>query len=432
VSQAALRIHSGPCRRVRKGSAEIGAVMRLSEKVLAGLKLESGRKDCLVFDAACPGLGVRLTAKGTRTFVAQWTDPATRRKVREPLGVWGNLTLENARDAARARLGAVAKGIDVTAERRDRKATDQAKRAEEALTFDKLVEEWAALHLTHRRPRYAVEAERAIRYSLAELMKRPAARITRAEAVNALDKLAQNGKAAMTGRVMAYARAAFRWAQKRGKVETNPFADLPVSASTTERDRVLTDAELAAIWQATDGLGALFAPLVKVLILTLQRREEVAGMRWSELSADLSRWTIPAARMKNRKPHDVALPEAARAVLRDLPRLEGSVFVFTTTGRTAVSGFSKAKARLDALSGVSEWRLHDLRRTGVSKLAALGFDSIVADKLLAHQPAKLRGVAAVYQRHDFAAERARALDAWAVHVTGPDVGSNVVILRAGG
>jgi integrase len=406
--------------------------MRLSEKVLAGLKLDPGRKDRLVFDAACPGLGVRLTAKGTRRFVAQWTDPATRRKIREPLGVWGSLSLEQAREAARARLGAVAKGINVTAERQARKAADETKRAEEALTFDKLVAEWAALHLAHRRPRYAVEAERAIRYSLADLMKRPAARITRAEAVDALDKLAKTGKAAMAGRVMAYARAAFRWAQKRGKVETNPFADLPVSAGATERDRVLTDAELAAIWQATDKLGAPFSPLVKVLTLTLQRREEVAGMRWSELPSDLSHWKIPGRRMKNRKPHDVALTEAVRVVLRNVPRLEGSDYVFTTTGRTPVSGFSKAKARLDTLSGVSGWRLHDLRRTGVSKLAALGFDSIVADRLLAHQPAKLKGVAAVYQRHDFAAERARALDAWAMHVVGcaevQGSGSNVVLL----
>jgi integrase len=364
--------------------------------------------------------------------VAQWTDPATRRKVREPLGVWGSLTLEQAREAARARLGAVAKGINITAERRAHKAADETKRAEEALTFDKLVAEWAALHLAHRRPRYAVEAERALRYSLADLMKRSAARITRAEAVGALDKLAKTGKAAMAGRVMAYARAAFRWAQKRGKVETNPFADLPVSAGATERDRVLTDAELAAIWQATDKLGAPFSPLIKVLMLTLQRREEVAGMRWSELSSDLSRWTIPAGRMKNRKPHDVALTEAVRVVLRNVPRLEGSDYVFTTTGRTPVSGFSKAKARLDTLSGVSGWRLHDLRRTGVSKLAALGFDSIVADKLLAHRPAKLQGVAAVYQRHDFAADRARALDAWAMNVLrcaeGQDPGSNVVPL----
>jgi integrase len=417
---------------------------KLTDRSLKELALAEGQRDRLVFDTACPGLGVRLTRAGTRTFIAQWMDPATKRKVREPLGVWGALTIDQAREAARVRLGAVAKGVNPRAERIKVRAEAERERAETKLTFDELVKEWAALHLAHRRPRYAAEAERAIRYSLADLLKRPAARITRADAVNALDKLAKAGATAMAGRVMAYARAAFRWAQKRGKVPANPFADLPISAGATERDRVLTDAELAEIWTAADGMAYPFGPFIKLTILTLQRREEVAGMRWSEIAPDLSRWTLPAARMKNAKPHDVHLPAAAGDVLRALPRMAGCDFVFTTTGKAPISGFSKAKDRIDAAvaaaraeaaskagkkaAALTPWRLHDMRRTGVSKLAALGFDSIVADKLLAHKPAKLRGVAAVYQRHDFAAERARALDAWAAHVVPGPVGSNVVRL----
>jgi integrase len=146
--------------------------------------------------------------------------------------------------------------------------------------------------------------------------------------------------------------------------------------------------------------------------------------------------------MKNGKAHDVHLAEAARAVLRDVPRRADCDFVFSTTGKTPISGFSKAKAMLDAAvvdgreNGVAgaggnaplvPWRLHDLRRTGASTLARLGVDSVVADKLLAHQPAKLRGVAGVYQRYDFAPERRRALDAWAAHVLAVgDVGGVVL------
>jgi integrase len=157
--------------------------------------------------------------------------------------------------------------------------------------------------------------------------------------------------------------------------------------------------------------------------------------------------------MKNGKPHTVHLSEVAREVLRSIPRIEGCDLVFSTTKHrltasenaepkdmrkrepTPISGFSQGKRHLDAAIGQARaetaaklgqkteamiaWRVHDLRRTGVTTLAALGFDSIVVDKLLAHQPAKLRGVAGVYQRHDFARERAAALDAWAAHVTGP-------------
>jgi integrase len=173
-----------------------------------------------------------------------------------------------------------------------------------------------------------------------------------------------------------------------------------------------------------------WGPFYRLALLTLQRRDEVAGMRWGEISGDLSTWRIPAARMKSGRPHDVHLAEPARAVLRTLPRIEGRDLIFSTTGTTPISGFSRAKVALDAAMTrvhgetdakvgrkiLAPWRLHDLRRTGVSTLARLGFDCIVADKLLAHQPVKLRGVAAVYQRHDFAKEQAAALDTWAAHV----------------
>lgn len=172
-------------------------------------------------------------------------------------------------------------------------------------------------------------------------------------------------------------------------------------------------------------MGDPFGPFIRMLILTLARREEVAAMRWSEIAPDLSRWTIPAARAKNGKAHDVHLSEAARDILRGVPRMSGRDLIFSTTGTTPISGISKVKARLDGLAEVTDWRLHDLRRTGVSRLAAMGFDSIVADMLLAHKPGKLRGVAAVYQRHDFAPERARALDAWAAHVDGAGRKENV-------
>lgn len=139
-------------------------------------------------------------------------------------------------------------------------------------------------------------------------------------------------------------------------------------------------------------------------------------MRWSEISADLSTWTIPAARMKRGQAHTVALPEPARDALGAVTRIKGQDLVFSTTGKTAVSGFTKSKAALDKAAKVTGWRLHDIRRTGVSALAALGINPVTADLLLAHLPQRLSTVARVYQRHDFAAERKAALDAWATHV----------------
>jgi integrase len=339
----------------------------------------------------------------------------------------------------------VAKGIDPKVERIRRRAEAERERAEAALTFEALVEEWAALHLAQRRERYRTEAVRAIRHAFPDLLKRPAVRVTRADAVNALDGLVRAGKPIMAGRTLAYARAAFRWAEKRAKVPSNPFQGLPIATGTTARERVLSDAELAEVWAAADTLGYPFGSFFKLAMLTMQRRAEVAGMRWSEIAGDLSQWTLSGSRMKNGRPHDVQLSELVRAILREIPRIEGCDFVFSTTGRTPISGISKAKLALDAAITAARaaaaeksgrkpvllipWRLHDLRRSGVSTLARLGFDSIVVDKILAHQPAKLLGVAAVYQRHDFARERAAALDAWAAHVIGTSA-PNIVPLRA--
>jgi len=413
---------------------------KLTERFLAALSVDKDRKDRLVFDTVSPGLGVRVTAKGTRTFIVRWTDPATKRKVRESLGIWGSLSIDQARAAAKVRLGQVVKGINPRAERLRLKAEDDRERAEAALSFEALVDEWGQLHLADRRKRYREEAPHAIKHAFGDLLKRPAARIARAEIINVLDKLVRSTKAVTAARSLAYARAAFNWAAKREKIAQNPFVGLPVATITAERERVLTDAELADMWAAIETMGYPWGPFFCIAILTLQRREEVAAMRWSEIAPDLSVWTMSGTRMKNGKPRDVHLSRPAQAVLRamsegrskDSKGGKGEIcdFVFSTTGKTSISGFSRAKARLDAAIAEARakaaaaaatesaplvpWRLHDLRRTGASTLAWLGFDTIAIDKLLAHQPTKLRGVAAIYQRYDFAEERVR--DAWAEHV----------------
>jgi hypothetical protein len=204
---------------------------KLTDRFLAALKVEAGRKDRLVFDTETPGLGVRIT-KASKTFLAQWTDSATKRKIREPLGVWGNITIEQARIAARARLGDVAKGIDPRAERAKKKAIADRERAEAALTFDKLITDWETLHLNNRSGRCAAEAPRAIRYSFADMLKRPAARITKSDVVHVLDGLLRAKKAAAAARTRAYGAACFAWALRRGKVPVNPFHAIPVASAT--------------------------------------------------------------------------------------------------------------------------------------------------------------------------------------------------------
>jgi integrase len=385
----------------------------------------TGRLD--VFDEYLPGFALRITPGGHRSFIARARVKGQKSPLTVTIADANDMTLENARQRASEILRQMRAGDDPRPKKVDR-ATP---------TFDSLIDEWSRLHLAHRRPRYAAETARTIRNGLPGLLIRPAAEITRTDAVNALDKIVLV-KPGAARNVLAYSRACFAWAERRGKVPANPFARLPVAAVAKQRERVLSDDEVADLWVAAETLGYPFGPFYQLEILTLQRREMVAAMRWSEIDGDL--WRIPGPRMKMGKPHDVHLSEAACAVLAAVPRADGADFVFTTTGANAISGFSKAKRHLDAgitklreaagREPMAPWVPHDLRRTGVSKLAELGFDSIVADKLLAHKPAKLQGAAAIYQRYEFLRERGQALDAWAAHVTGLNAEANVIPLRA--
>jgi integrase len=390
-------------------------MMKLTERAIASLTCPPGKRDRMVFDAECPGLGVRITDKGTRTFIMQRTDPAGR-KVRIAVGVWGGMTLDQARSAVRAQAGRMAAGTDLKAERAQARAEAMAAKAEATLTLDKLIGDWGDLHLASRRPRYRAEAERALRVGFAAHLKKPAASLTKQAVVGILDDMLRAGSSAMAGRTVAYGRACYSWATKRGKLEGNPFLGLPVATATTPRERVLTDREIGAIWNAALGMAEPWGPLIRVLLLTLVRREEAAGMRWFELAADGATWEIPTARMKAARPHLVHLTGPTLEALGSVTKIEDQDLVFTTTGKTPVSGFSKIKITLDKASGVTGWRLHDFRRTGVSVLAGLGFNPVVADKLLAHQPHALSAVARVYQRNDFLTERKAALEAWAAHV----------------
>jgi integrase len=260
---------------------------------------------------------------------------------------------------------------------------------------------------------------------------------------------------------------------KRGLVAFNPFADVVIERRIASRDRVLTDDELKVVWRAACDQPYPFGPAVQLMILKLQRLSEVTGMAWSELAPDFSRWTIPAVRAKNRRAHVVHLSAPAREILQELHARRKAVaanapirrasdaaadtagpqeaaepdidLIFTVTGVTPVSRVGKARRALDPVKkqpdgtdaavpaqtlaqvatkerapkverARTDWRFHDFRRTGVSKMAELGIPPHVADRVLNHVSGAISGVAAVYQRFEFLPERARALDVWAAHV----------------
>ena len=399
--------------------------MKFTQRTIDSLTCPAGRKDALVFDDDQRGLGVRVTAGGGKTYLCQFTAAGQKRRV--PLGACNAIALADARKAVQALLGQVATGADPAAERKAAAATARRKDAHDAFTLAVLLADWESLHLATKRPRYAVEALRALRTAFGQFLDLPAADIDRAMVVKVLDAMTRQGSAAMASRTAAYGKAAYGWAVKRGTIGANPFLALPV-APTERRDKVLADDELAVVWRAAEGAG-VFGSIVRFLILTGQRREEVAGMAWAEVSDDLSTWTIPGTRAKNGTTHVVPLPAPAQALLRGLPRVGELVF----PGRVGIfSGWSKSKADLDKAADVTGWRLHDLRRTLATGLQKLGVRLEVTEAVLNHTAGSRAGIVGVYQRHDYATEKRAALDAWGKHVLavveGRQAGDNVVAM----
>jgi integrase len=199
-------------------------------------------------------------------------------------------------------------------------------------------------------------------------------------------------------------------------LDVNPIVGLRLPHKEQPRERVLSDDELLSLSAAADEEGYPFGNATKLLMLTGQRRGEVSEMRWSEISLERSLWTIPAARSKNARAHEVPLSPPVVSLLTSLPRFLASDWVFTTTGTGPISGFGRFKRRLEVAVGVTDWRIHDIRRTVASGMARLGIDPHVIEKILNHKSGIIAGVAAVYNRYGYEREKREALDRWASHV----------------
>jgi integrase len=223
----------------------------------------------------------------------------------------------------------------------------------------------------------------------------------------------------------------FGWALQHRKIAANPSIGVFVPVAPKSRERVLTDAEIFRFWRATDKINDPFGAMLKLLLLTGARLREVAGMRRAELSEDGTIWVIPGARTKNNRDHAVPMSLLAREILAGVKTVAGGPgYVFSTTGLTPVSGFSKTKRRLDELMSAAAkrdgvefipWRLHDLRRTYATGMAesppsGLGIPPHIVEACLNHVSGHKVGVAGVYNKAEYLPEKRVALERWAAHV----------------
>jgi integrase len=361
----------------------------------------------------------------------------------------GALTLRQARQLCNAIDRERARGVDVVAKYRDTKVQKRTAAAERAAsTFTACAKQFFADYRIEKRKtrprrwrddaallglRYPVGSDPSDARAEPKIIKGGLAKRWADKAVSeidsiqiheAVDQARKHGGDSRARKMHVVLSAFFSWLKRERRVTVNPVQGVWRPGPPESRERVLTDAEIKVFWEACGAIGNPFGAMFRTLLLTGCRLREVAGMTRAELS-DSGVWTIPGTRTKNHKSLVLTMPEFTRGVIGEVPVIEGQAgLVFTTNGTTAVSGFSKAKKALDAamakIAGqpAEAWRIHDLRRTAASNLAALGVALPVVEKLLNHMSGSFGGVAGIYQRHEFTAEIADALQRWAVHVEG--------------
>ena len=407
--------------------------MKLTKASVAKLTLPPGKSDLLVPDDALPGFGLRLRPSKS-TWTVQYRlggRSSPQRKV--TIGTTDQFDVEAARAAAKEILAKVRLGGDPSQE----KATQ---RLEAAQTVGAVAERYIEARASRIKPNSLKETTRYLRQHWAALASVPVAKLDRATVATELAKIKIKSGGYAANRARGALSAMLTWAVSDGLAPSNPAAttNKPLEREV-KRDRVLSDAEVKAVWLEAVGYGGDFGAIVRLLILTGQRREEVGGMLWSEIDLDAGAWRIGAARTKNARQHDVPLPPPAVAILRALKDAqakredgegegegEGEASGDYAFGRrgTGFSGWSKAKGALDkralarlkvADTGATlpDWRLHDLRRTAATGMADLGVLPHVVEAVLNHISGSRAGVAGIYNRATYAAEKKAALTLWA-------------------
>ena len=370
--------------------------------------LKAASKDTVYWDAGLPGFGVKVTPRSRKVFVVLYRIGGAGSRLRKyTIGPYGRVTLQMARAEAQKVLAARLEGRDPATEKRESKRRMTADRV------DDLIEVFIVQHVS--KTRKAAEISRLLRREVVSRWgNRCVHAIGKRDIVELASEIAQRGTPMAANTLLKVIKTFLNWCVGRAVIDASPAEGVPLPGKEVARDRVLTNNELASVIRAARQIGGAYGGIVEMLALTGQRREEVAQMVGDEIDFNSRTWTLPGSRTKNGKPHIVHLSEACIKLIKRASRL-GS-YVFSISGVKPFQNFTIAKRALDELSGVTGWRLHDLRRTCVSGMAGLGVPPHVADKILNHQSGTISGVAAVYQRHHFLAERKLALERWGQYI----------------
>lgn len=363
-----------------------------------------------VRDELVTGLHIRVsTAGGKVWYLAARVDGISRRI---KLGTYPVLSLKDAREKAQSLLRDIQLG---TFQQRDFEP------APPVLTLGDVIRQFITRYAQRQTKDW--KGTESILQRMNGLHPLPIDAIKRGDVTRELERLisdigARGGKGTRANRGLAAIKKLYSWCVDQGIVENSPVVGLKPPIKEESRDRVLTDEEIVAYWQGCETEGYPFEQFGKLLLLTGQRRDEIASMRWSEIDLHRGTLTLKAERTKNGSAHIVPLSRQALDILRSIPRFLGSDYVFTSTGKTPISGFGRFKDRLDTFVGLGaeDWRFHDVRRTAATNMAILKVQPHIIEAVLNHKSGIVSGVASIYNRHAYLDEKREALQTWADRV----------------
>jgi integrase len=401
--------------------------MKFTMDSVAALQMPAGKSDHIEWDDSLPGFGVRLRGTSKRWTVQYRVGTKQRR---ESLGDVRKVKLEDARKIARQRFALVELGTDPAAERAEKRAGSSP------LNFGSVVARYLAAKEDVLRPSTYKAAKRYLTLQWKQFFDRPIDSIKRADIAARLQEIIKQHGRTSAARSRGNLSALFSWSMKEGlsQRDSNPvIATHDPDEGIQSRDRVLSDRELALVWKES-GDGR-FGTIIRMLILTGARREEIGALRWSEVDLETGMMTIPGTRTKNHRTLTLTLPPAALDILQSVPCQGGSEYVFGTRSRP-FQGWGYGKVSLDHRITIAEqgkplpgWVIHDLRRTVRSGLGRLGVRPDVAELVVNHAKG---GIQATYDRYTYETEIKAALALWAEHVLAVAGGRSqkVVSLRA--
>ena len=384
--------------------------MKLDQKSAAAQELESGKTEQFFWDDELKGFGLRLRNEGGRlhrTWVVQYRTKGRQR--RQTIARFEKLRAKQARDAATVVFAKVALGEDP-------QAVKEAERASAARALRIVVTDYLAMKESTLRPasyrvtRIYLTGDRYFR----PLHSRGVAEIGRADIVPCLNRITRDSGRVTASRARAALSAFFTWAMKQGYVDSNPVIATEDPGPAQERERVLSDSELVAVWKACPDDD--FGKIVRLLILTGCRREEIGGLRWSEIAPNRTSFTLPAER-KNAHSHTLPLLPLAQAIIASVPQVVGHDHVFGVRGN-GFTRWQRAKQALDdhLVNVVDAWNLHDLRRSLATRMVELDVEPHIVEAILNHYSGHRSGVAGVYNRAKYARQIRSALTLWDDHL----------------